>query len=87
MEGDKWGETCPYPSGEMVDTLVLGTSVDRRVGSSPTLGTKIGCAVQMADGRWSVKPVHRNAVGSNPTTPTLKKRHEYTKKNIEGINS
>ena len=25
----------------MVDTLVLGTSVDRRVGSSPTLGTKL----------------------------------------------
>jgi hypothetical protein len=33
---------CPVicPDGGMVDTLVLGTSVERCVGSSPTLGTK-----------------------------------------------
>ena len=28
------------PDGEMVDALVSGASVERRVGSSPILGTK-----------------------------------------------
>ena len=33
------------PDGEMVDALVSGASVERRVGSSPILGTSIRVAV------------------------------------------
>ena len=29
------------PDGEMVDALVSGASVERRVGSSPILGTRL----------------------------------------------
>ena len=33
------------PDGEMVDALVSGASVERRVGSSPILGTRMRVAV------------------------------------------
>ena len=35
----------------MVATLVLGTSAMRRVGSSPTLGTKYGVVAQQVEQR------------------------------------
>ena len=39
---------------ELVDALVLGTSVERRVGSSPTLGTKASVAKLVARDRLKI---------------------------------
>ena len=52
----------------MVATLVLGTNVERRVGSSPSFGTKCQCGVKVA--AVVSKATLERGVGSIPTTDT-----------------
>ena len=52
----------------MVATLVLGTNVERRVGSSPSFGTKYQCGVTVA--AVVSKATLERGVGSIPTTDT-----------------
>ena len=52
----------------MADTLALGASVERRVGSSPTWGTKIFRKLAQLVERL---PYTQNVIGSNPVLPTI----------------
>jgi hypothetical protein len=54
----------------MVATLVLGTSVVRRAGSSPALSTYSGMEQLVA--RWAHNP---KVTGSSPVPATMSKRY------------
>ena len=61
---------------ELVDVQDLGSCVERRVGSSPTVGT---CGEEQMDVRWAHIP---EVAGSNPVPATIgykkgEKRYGY----------
>ena len=57
----------------MVDALVSGASVERRVGSTPILGTKLR---ELSSAGSEHLPYKQRVGGSNPSAPTKTKRGE-----------